>query len=75
MAKTIEVPLTLTRQTAMTAEKPLPGATFQPATAPVSAEQMQQVLAADLKGAWKTESGSLDRRGVSIGVIPTGPAG
>lgn len=73
VAKMIEVPLTLTRQTAMTAEKPLPGATFQPATAPVSAEQMQQVLAADLKGA--LEDGDLapsTGAGVSIGVYSHG---
>jgi CubicO group peptidase (beta-lactamase class C family) len=73
VAKVIAVPLTLTRQTAMTAEKPLPGTTYQPAVAPVSADQMQQVLAADLAGALKDgELAPSTGAGVSIGVYSHG---
>lgn len=73
VAKVIAVPLTLTRQRAMTAEKPLPGATYQPAMAPVSAEQMQPVLAADLAGALKDgELAPATGAGVSIGVYSHG---
>ncbi len=73
VAKVIAVPLTLTRQTAMTVEKPLPGATYQPAMAPVSADQVQQVLAADLAGALKDgELAPSTGAGVSIGVYSHG---
>lgn len=73
VAKVIAVPLTLTRQTAMTAEKPLPGATYQPAMTPASADQMQQVLAADLAGALKDgELAPSTGAGVSIGVYSHG---
>jgi len=73
VTKVISVPLTLTRQTTLTAEKPRPGASYQPAMAPVGADQMQQVLAADLAGALKDgELAPSTGAGVSIGVYSHG---
>jgi serine-type D-Ala-D-Ala carboxypeptidase/endopeptidase len=73
VAKVIAVPLTLTRQTALAAEKPRPGASYQPAMARVSADQMPRILAADLAGALKDgELAPATGAGVSIGVYSRG---
>ena len=67
------MPLTLARQRALTPEKALPGTTYQAAMAPVSAEQMQEVLAGDLAGALKDgELAPQTGAGVSIGVYSHG---
>ena len=72
-AKVRELALMFTRQSALTPEKKRPGTTYQAAMAPVTSEQMEQVLAADLAGALRDgELAPSTGAGVSIGVYSHG---
>jgi D-alanyl-D-alanine-carboxypeptidase/D-alanyl-D-alanine-endopeptidase len=71
--KDILTPVNFARQQALTAEKPRPHTTFDPARSPIGAADLQQVLANDLAGVLK--SGELapgTGEGVSIGVYTHG---
>jgi CubicO group peptidase (beta-lactamase class C family) len=67
------LPLALTRQTSEIAAKPVPPPSYDPAMAPVHAEDLQSVLDRDLAGALKSgELAPSTGAGVSIAVIDHG---
>lgn len=69
----ISQPLSFTRQTAMALEKPRPDPGFDPAMPPVSAADLESILAADLAGVRaSSELAPSIGQGVSIGVYTHG---